>query len=219
MPYQRQILLSNERVPRVSIMSLSAVAHLVAIALIVVLRHSGPQIVPEKYAMVQTLSGSDHVTFNPPRSKPAPTQASLLHLPRAKRQKPAPDLGISSEGTGVEALRGKAKVFTAGLMADFKFRQMYGFSPGDYKLAIQTSGVLPVISATELPTRYEQYLVVEVTIDTDGRVADARVVTVESSPRIEQKLLSAIREFKYIPAKRDGSPIPCQVDLVIHIPS
>ena len=174
---------------------------------------------PDTYVMVQTLSGSDHVTFNPPRSKPAPAPTSRIHLLRAKRQKPAPDLGISSEGTGVEALRGRAKQATAGLMADFKFRQVYGFSPGDYQLAIQTYGVIPTITASELPSRYEQYVVVEVTIDIDGRVADARVVTGESSPKIEQKLLAAIREFKYMPAKHNGAPIPSQVDIVIHIPT
>jgi len=96
---------------------------------------------------------------------------------------------------------------------------MYGFSPGNYQLAVQISGVVPVISAAELPPRFEQYLIVEVTIDIDGRVADARFVNGMATPKIGETLLSAVREFKYIPAKRDGSPIPCQVDLVIHIPS
>ena len=104
-------------------------------------------------------------------------------------------------------------------MADIKFRQMYGFSPGNYQLAVHTSGDIPAIPATDLPPRFEQYLIVEVTIDTDGRVADARLVTGEATPKIEQTLISAIREFKYIPAKHDGSPIPSQVDIVIHIPS
>ena len=104
-------------------------------------------------------------------------------------------------------------------MVGIKQRLTYGFSTIDYKLAVQTSGAIPVISADELPPRFEQYLIVEVTIDTDGRVADARLLSGMATPKIEQTLLSAIREFKYIPAKRDGSPIPCQIDLVIHIPS
>jgi TonB family protein len=104
-------------------------------------------------------------------------------------------------------------------MVGIKQRLIYGFSTIDYKLAVQTSGAIPVISADELPPRFEQYLIVEVTIDTDGRVADARLLSGMATPKIEQTLLSAIREFKYIPAKRDGTPIPCQVDIVIHIPS
>ncbi|HEV2112997.1 MAG TPA: TonB family protein, partial [Terriglobales bacterium] len=108
---------------------------------------------------------------------------------------------------------------TAGLMADLKFRGIYGFSPGDYQLPIQTTGDLPAILPSELPPRFEQYLIVEVTIDIDGRVADARLVTGEATPRIEQTLLAAIRGFKYVPARRNGAPIPSQLDIVVHIPS
>jgi hypothetical protein len=50
-------------------------------------------------------------------------------------------------------------------------------------------------------------------------VAEERIVAGMVDPTIEQKLLSAIREFKYSPAKRDGVPIPSQLDIVIHIPS
>jgi TonB family protein len=60
---------------------------------------------------------------------------------------------------------------------------------------------------------------VEVTIDVDGRVAEARVTTGMVAPTIEQTLLAAIREFKYTPAKRDGTPIPSQLDIVVHIPT
>jgi TonB family protein len=60
---------------------------------------------------------------------------------------------------------------------------------------------------------------VEVTIDVDGRVADARIIGGLVTRPIEQKLLAAIREFKYTPAKHYGTPIPSQVDVVVHIPS
>jgi hypothetical protein len=104
-------------------------------------------------------------------------------------------------------------------MADFRFSQLYGFSPEDYRFPVQTSGALPTILAADLPPRFEQYLTMEVTIDIDGHVADARIVSGEAMPKIEERILSAIREFKYIPAKRDGSPIPSQVNIIVHIPS
>ena len=161
---------------------------------------------------------------------------------------------VEGDAAGVEIIRAHAKQATAGLMmgikqrltfgfsainyqlavqtsgviptisADdlpprFKQRLIYGFSTIHYDLAVQTSGVIPTISADDLPPRFEQYLIVEVTIDIDGRVADARLTSGMANPKIEKTLLSAIRGFKYIPAKRDGTPIPCQVDLVIHIPS
>jgi TonB family protein len=105
-------------------------------------------------------------------------------------------------------------------MDSIKFRLTYGFSPntGD-KLAVQTAGNLPTIPAAALPPRFEQYVIVEVTIDVEGRVADARIVAGMVDDDIQQTLLSAIREFKYNPATHNGSPVPSQRDIVIHVPS
>jgi TonB family protein len=105
------------------------------------------------------------------------------------------------------------------MVATIKVRQFYGFSTDQYDLAYQTSGKFPVISADELPPRFEQYVIVEVTIDVDGHVAYARIVSGEAPLAIQQRLLSAAREFKYTPARRNGTPIPTQLDLVVHIPS
>jgi TonB family protein len=215
---QDQIFVPRDPVPRVSFFSLSVLAHFVVLA-VLVLRHAiAPQIVPTKYQMVQAVSGTDQVTYNPP-PKAAPPHASPFHVPRSKQKPRVQEQDVSGTGTALETLRAHAKAATAGLMVGIKQRLIYGFSTNDYKLAIQTSGAIPVISANDLPPRFEQYLIVEVTIDTDGRVADARLTAGMATPKIEQTLLSAIREFKYIPAKRDGTPIPCQIDLVIHIPS
>jgi len=194
------------------------IAHLAVLVLIGVRHAMAPQIVPTKYEMVQTVSGADQVTYNPP-PKAVPPRPSPFHVPHSKQKPHAQEQDVSGTGTALETLRAHAKQATAGLMVGIKQRLIYGFSTIDYKLAVQTSGVMPTISADDLPPRFEQYLVVEVTIDIDGRVADARLTTGMATPKIEQTLLSAIREFKYIPAKRDGSPIPCQIDLVIHIPS
>jgi len=101
-----------------------------------------------------------------------------------------------------------------------RFYGIYGFYPDhNYQLAVQTSGIIPPVSAAEVPPHFEQYVIVEVTIDTEGRVAEARVVSGVTTPAIEQKLLSAIHEFTYRPAKRDGIPIASQRDIVIHIPT
>jgi TonB family protein len=216
---QRQIFVSDAPVPRVSVLSLSVIAHVAVLVLIGIRHDTAPQIVPTKYEMVQAVSGTDQVTYNPP-PKTAPPRSSPFHLPRSKRKpRTQQEQDVSGTGTALETLRAHAKAATAGLMVGIKQRLIYGFSTNDYKLAVQTAGAIPVISADELPPRFEQYLIVEVTIDTDGRVADARLLSGMATPKIEQTLLSAIREFKYIPAKRDGTPIPCQVDIVIHIPS
>jgi TonB family protein len=215
---ERQIFVSERPVPRVPVLSLSVIAHVAVLVLIVVRHATAPQIVPAKYEMVQSVSGTDQVTYNPP-PKAVPPSASPFHVPRRKQKPRVEEQNDSGTGTALETLRAHAKAATAGLMVGIKQRLTYGFSTIDYKLAVQTSGAIPVISADELPPRFEQYLIVEVTIDTDGRVADARLLSGMATPKIEETLLSAIREFKYIPAKRDGTPIPCQVDLVIHIPT
>jgi len=215
---QDQIFVPRDPVPRVSVFSLSVLAHLVVLAVLVLRHATAPHIVPTKNEMVQAVSGTDQVTYNPP-PKAVPPRASPFHVPRSKQKPRVQEQDVSGTGTALETLRAHAKAATAGLMVGIKQRLIYGFSTTDYKLAIQTSGTIPVISASDLPPRFEQYLIVEVTIDTDGRVADARLTAGMATPKIEQTLLSAIREFKYIPAKRDGTPIPCQIDLVIHIPT
>jgi len=213
---QDQIFVPRASVPRVSFFSLSVLAHLVVLAVLVLRHAAAPHIVPDKDARMQAISGSAQVAYAPPKGEPRP---SPFHQPRSKKKPRVQNPAVEGDPRGVEAVRARAKQATAGLMVGIKQRLIYGFSTNDYKLAIQTSGAIPVISADDLPPRFEQYLIVEVTIDTDGRVADARLTAGMATPKIEQTLLSAIREFKYIPAKRDGTPIPCQIDLVIHIPS
>ncbi len=222
MPYQRQILLSSVPVPRPSVIFLSACAHLVALValvLFVAFRHTaGVHIVPAKYETVQTISGTTYLSFNPAGAKAARAQVtpSLLHRSTRKARVPA---GASAEGPALQALRGRARVATAGMLASIKARQFYGFSTEHYDLAAQTAGKLPAISPAELPPHFEQYVTVEVTIDVDGHVADARIVGGMAPPAIQRTLLSAIREFRYSPARRDGTPIPSQLDIVVHIPS
>lgn len=131
-----------------------------------------------------------------------------------------PEPGTAAGVASAQTLREHAKEGTAAIMLSLKFRQVYGFSPThDYQLAVRTAGEIPSISAADLPPRFEQYVVVEVTIDVDGRVVEERIVAGMVDPAIERTLLSAIRDFKYSPAKRDGVPIPSQLDIVIHIPS
>ena len=222
---QRQILLSTDPVPRTSIKLLSLLAHVLGLTLILVMRHStGPRIILETYVPEPTVPRSAGLVFSHARTNVAPPRAALLHTPKSLRMKPFPmtpplESAQATESTSLGILRGHAKQATARLLADFKASQISGFSPESYQFPVQISGVLPTILASDLPPRFEQYLTVEVTIDIDGHVANAEVVSGEAMPNIEQRLLSAIREFKYIPAKREGSPIPFQVDLIVHIPS
>jgi TonB family protein len=216
---ERQILLPRNPVPRRSVLLLSVFAHLIVLVLIAVLwRASRVYIVPEKYETAQKISEPAHLSFNPIQPKTTQPHPSPLHAHRKTKQAPAPQNGTAEDG--VPTLHERAKRATSAIMLDLKFYQVYGFHPGhDYQLAAQTAGKYPTILAAGLPPRFEQYVVVEVTIDIDGRVAEARIVSGMVNTTIQETLLSAIREFKYRPAKRDGVPIPSQVDVVIHIPT
>ncbi|HEY6274495.1 MAG TPA: energy transducer TonB [Terriglobales bacterium] len=158
------------------------------------------------------------MAFNPPPAKASPRRLSLARAHRSAPMAPVPEVG-ATEGTASETLQQYAREATAAIVTDLKQRQIYGFSPGSYEIPVWMSGDLPTISAAEVPPRFEQLLIVEITIDVDGRVAQAKIVSGSVAPIIQHKVLAAILGFKYSPAKRGGTPIPSQLDLVIHIPT
>jgi TonB family protein len=222
-----------ERVPRLSAIVFAVFAHLVALPLIFLLgRAERVHILPEEHKSAQTISGAAYLSFNSPNSKhtrlhaqphaepPAEPPAHPARLHRSTPPARVPESRPVAQGAPTQTLREQARQATAAITRDLRFRQVYGFSPNhDYQLAVQTAGQIPSISADAVPPHFEQYVIVEVTIDVDGHVAEALIVAGMVTPTIERTLLSAIREFKYSPAKRDGVPIPSQRDIVIHIPS
>lgn len=177
-----------------------------------------PVHISPKYQIAQVMRGpAGHVTLN---SRPTQSLLHTAHARRRRRQSRVAEPGPASIGTASPALREQAQQATKAITTSLRYRIVYGFYPGhDYKLAVQTAGELPVISADQVPPHFQQYVIVEVTIDTEGRVAEARIVAGIVDPAIEQTLLTAIKDFKYVPAKRDGVPIPSQRDIVIHVPS
>jgi TonB family protein len=219
MPYQRQILLSTEPVPRRSVALLSTGAHLAAVILILALWHAGPHIVPAKTQTVQAISGAPHIAYQRGGQRAGRPQRRNPFLASRKRIVLMPPSGNAKIGAALQALRGRAQSATAGMVESLKVRGFWGFSSEHYDLPSQTAGKLPDISASELPPRFEQYVTVEVTIDETGHVADVRVVAGEAPASVQRRLIAAIRDFRYTPARRDGTPIPSQLDIVVHIPS
>src|SRR5215470_16098030 len=206
------------RAPRAASLLWSVVAHLLAgvlLAFLVVLQRSRPVVVPPAKGEKMEAVRVEPVTL-PPSQK----QAGLL-VSQKKSQKIVRQVQTPGESTtGLVTLRQEARRATTAIVENFKFRTTYGFSPyPKYELAFQTTGQIPIISADQLPPRFEQYVIVEVTIDSQGSVADARITAGEVDNKIASTLLTAIRQFKYRPATREGIPIPSQCDLVIHIPT
>ena len=205
--------------PRVAGIALSVFAHLAGLALMIVpWRMDRARILPEKLSTARTIPVKERVPFKSAASVPAQPRVATSHQ-RSSKQSPVPAPRTAGDAAGLQILREHARQATAGLMSSLRSRAIYGIAISDYQLAVKTAGEIPIISASDLPPRFQQYVIVEVTIDIDGRVADARITAGIVSPNIEQTLLSAIREFRYNPAKHDGSPIPSQLDIVIHIPT
>jgi periplasmic protein TonB len=216
---QWQRFIAGETVPNARALLPSIAVHaIVLVFLIVQLQRTAPLIVyVGKNQAAQKLAAA---TYVPPSARRSPLQINQKQSKKAVRKIQKHETDFSpGEPTG-EALREQARVATKAIITNFKFKTIYGFSPfPEYHLAVQTSGQLPFISPESLPPHYEQYVTVEVTIDTHGRVADARVVSGLVDDKIQQTILAAIRDFKYQPATRAGVPIPSQCDIVVHVPT
>jgi len=216
-----QIFVGGTRVPGYRQLLLSLGAHclvLLVLAGLVVLQRSVPVVVSPRRAQLAKSIPVGPISL-PLRSQRAPLQVPLKNVRQRSSKARAPQAESNTDGPELQALRTRAAEETKVILQDFKFRGVYGFSLYKTELPFQISGQLPVISAEQFPPHYEQYVIVEVTVNSEGRVADARVVSGEVDTKIQQTLLAAIREFKYRPATREGIPIPSQCDIVIHIPT
>ena len=206
-----------QRVPRSSAIGLTVVVHLFLVFLLIPARQKGSvHVVQAELKSVQVTSTKPHLIYS---AKDAAIQMPRKLVHHRSTRAPVLPAVSAAQSAALNALRQQASVGTKALTKAFRFRQIYGFYPGhDYQLAFRISGEAH-ISADGLPPRFEQFVVVEVTIDKDGHVADARRMSGLVPPAVEQRLLSEVRQFKYHPATRDGLPIPMQLDVVIHVPS
>lgn len=76
----------------------------------------------------------------------------------------------------------------------------------------------PMIPRSEIPPGVEGSVIVEVTIDDHGTVIETKVVQ-PLGYGIEEKVLAAVRNWRFTPATIDGKAIPSQQDVYFHFPS
>ena len=162
-----------------------------------------------------------------PREKPSKNDSAIEFRAKANagggvRVRPSKSKVVAKNlapvGDGEPSLGVRARRTTTELMQDFKFSMNFGFHAGPkLQFPSKISGEIPQISAEE--AFYEQYVIVEATIDVDGSVAEARVTTGRIPPKLQEKLIAAVKGFRYAPATRDGIAVPALMDIVIHVPS
>lgn len=76
----------------------------------------------------------------------------------------------------------------------------------------------PMIPRSEIPPGVEGSVIVEVTIDDHGTVVETKVVQ-PLGYGIEERVLAAVRNWRFTPATIDGKAISSQQDVYFHFPS
>lgn len=202
--------------PRPNALAVSVFLHVAALAAIILIRHTGhPHIQAEAYTVVPIPPSPIYMTQT--NSGGGIHGASSSHVKRRSSFKPSRFAEATEIIDPGQTMEEQAKRWTSTLTKSLDFHGIY--LNHVYQLAVQQSGDLPFISPDELPPHYQQYVIIEITIDTKGQAAAVRVVAGEVDTKIQEKLLAAVRKFRYVPAMRDGLAIPSQRDIVIHVPS
>jgi TonB family protein len=76
----------------------------------------------------------------------------------------------------------------------------------------------PPVARSELPRDLKGDVIVEVTIDARGNVVGTRVVQAIGHG-IDEKIVAALRQWRYQPATLDGVPVASKHDVYFHFPS
>ena len=76
----------------------------------------------------------------------------------------------------------------------------------------------PEILPWQVPSGVQGNVIVEVTIDEQGNVTDTKVLQALGHG-IEEKVVAALRNWRFRPAIMDGRAIPSQQDVYFHFPS
>ena len=82
----------------------------------------------------------------------------------------------------------------------------------------QSSGSDPVADPGELPLGFEGDVIVEVTIDDQGNIVGKSVIQ-GINPALDSKSLSALANWRFRPATRNGAPIASKHDVYFHFRS
>jgi TonB family protein len=76
----------------------------------------------------------------------------------------------------------------------------------------------PQISPWDAPSGVQGDVIVEITIDTTGKVSETRLLH-GLGPGIDEKVMAAAREWHFRPATRNGIAVPSKQDYRFHFPS
>ena len=199
--------------------AVSVVAHLGLLAAI--LLHHPPPIELIPLSLANGIgTRSYHVIYAPPdgQDSPAEDKITLAHSTPAPHRRPKPsslkpppdhmqvppDAKASDENTRAGSALGTV---IDGPMEGHEVHVAFPVVFPD-----------PHVARSELPRDLKGDVIVEVTIDAEGNVVETRLVQAIGHG-IDEKIVAALRQWRYQPATLDGVPVASKHDVYFHFPS
>ncbi len=184
-------------------------------ALLYVVISAGPRFIqPSSIAFGNAGSGtSAEIIYLGPSSVPHQTP---LNAPRPKaKHKSAPKLAAPKvqEEPSLDAPVESARAGSLVGSSSTGLRTGYESRP-----ALPVVFPNPAVDSSELPSGVAGDVVVEVTIDEKGNVADAKVLE-SVGYGLEDKVLAALKNWRFTPATMNGIAIASRQDVHFHFPS
>jgi protein TonB len=85
---------------------------------------------------------------------------------------------------------------------------------GSIRPPVKIKDVPPVYPEIAKQAKVSGIVVIEATIDADGKVADTKVL--RSAPLLEQAAVDAVRQWEYKPSTQNGKPVPVVMTVTVN---
>ncbi|HEY7284087.1 MAG TPA: energy transducer TonB [Vicinamibacterales bacterium] len=85
---------------------------------------------------------------------------------------------------------------------------------GPVRPPVKIKDVPPIYPEIAKQAKVSGAVVIEATIDKDGKVADTKVV--KSAPLLEQAAVDAVRQWEYKPSMQNGKPVPVVMTVTVN---
>jgi len=142
------------------------------------------------------------------------THISLPTSPRQLAIQRRPDIAPKMQkGNDIRASLASDGLSAGSTFGSLSYGRLSGF---EVRPALPVVSVDPIVSSDLLDGSAGD-VVIEITIDSAGNITDMRILQ-SFTPAIDQKVLAALEQWHFLPATRDGSPIPSKQDVHYHFP-
>jgi protein TonB len=149
----------------------------------------------------------------PAAALPGPSAAAPVDAPRSIE----PETGIEHGENGVE--RGVAGGVPGGDPDVPASTSAAAAAPGPMRLGAgitpprRIKDVKPIYPQGAVPGSTQGIVIIEGTVGVDGRVHDLRVL--KSVPALDQAALEAVRQWVYVPAQVNGTPVAAILTIIV----